>query len=480
MARKTRNVKRSPTPLTEITRIDEANVGRLGLISIQERVPDTFSSWTVEFQVDGRPATLTCDAMPKYGGVPHGLDGDIATAIMDLYVESGCPDDGLLHTTAYQILKRAGLDDSGRYYTNLKQTLYRLRTATYSASEAWRDHRRGNWTTVTFNYLQGLDFTSGDEDLNLSRSSALRIRLAEPIVRSVRSQYTKPLDIEFLTSLDRPLTRALYRLLDARRYSPEDPRTPRLSYSVNLIDWAAACKIIDQRSNKIRSTLQGAHDELIERQYLESVEYDGRGKKQVITYRFVEVGGHKPELDIQSSPVMAELVSHKVSISVARRLMEEFGEIHIRERLQKFRRLLESGYRVRNRSALLVDVIRDQEDKYPEPSSAPSSVPGRAPAPVPPPARMPTLEEAMHEPETLEARVEKAMKTIQFLLRDRLSVSEYGLLRMGLIVGQPDPERIMRAALQAKRDGTLDAFTDDLLSVLTTMNHEVLSAAPGA
>ncbi|MFC4425046.1 replication initiator protein A [Deinococcus navajonensis] len=485
MARKTRNVKRSPTPFTEITRIDEANVGRLGLISIQERVPDTFSSWTVEFQVDGRPATLTCDAMPKYGGVPHGLDGDIATAIMDLYVESGCPDDGFLHTTAYQILKRAGLDDSGRYYANLKQTLYRLRTATYSASEAWRDHRRGNWTTVTFNYLQGLEFTSGDEELSLSRSSALRIRLADPIVRSIRSQYTKPMDIEFLTSLDRPLTRALYRLLDARRYSPEDPRTPRMSFSVNLIDWAEACKIIDQRSNKIRATLQGAHDELIERQYLESVDYEGRGKKQVITYRFMEVGGQRAGLALLSSPLLGELTSLRVSTSVARRLLEEFGEAHVQERLAKFRRLLDSGYQARNRSALLVDVIRDREDKYPEPTQAP---PARPPAASPtsgrqlsgPPAqaaRMPTLEEAMHEPETLEAQVEKAMKTIQFLLRDRLSVSEYGLLRMGLIVGQPDPELTMRAALQAKRDGTLDAYTEGLLAVLGSVSQSVLATS---
>ncbi|MFC6667656.1 replication initiator protein A [Deinococcus radiopugnans] len=225
-----RSQKTRPATPKEISRIDEANVGRLGLISIQERVPDSFTSWTVDFHVEGRPARLSCDAIPKYGGVPHGLDGDISTALIDLYVEDGCPEDGTLHTTAYQILKRAGLHDSGRYYQNLRQTLFRLRTSTYTASEAWRDHRRGNWTTVTFNYLEALEFTSGDEDLGLSRSSTLKIRLATPITKSIRAQYTKPLDLEFLTSLDRPLTRALYRLLDARRYPPEDPESPRLLY----------------------------------------------------------------------------------------------------------------------------------------------------------------------------------------------------------------------------------------------------------
>ncbi len=437
-------------------------MGRLGLISIQERVPDSFTSWTVDFHVEGRPARLSCDAIPKYGGVPHGLDGDISTALIDLYVEDGCPEDGTLHTTAYQILKRAGLHDSGRYYQNLRQTLFRLRTSTYTASEAWRDHRRGNWTTVTFNYLEALEFTSGDEDLGLSRSSTLKIRLASPITKSIRAQYTKPLDLEFLTSLDRPLTRALYRLLDARRYPPEDPREPLASFTVNLIDWAEACKIVDRRSNKIRSTLQGAHEELMERQYLSAVEYEGRGQKQELTYRFADLAGQE-ESTLPDSPLIMELEEYRVSGAVARRLIEEYGEKHVQERLSKFIRLLAGGFKARNRSALLVDIIRDSDDKYPEPDAPREKAKKKNSAP---PSNMPTLVEATDEPQPLEAQVEAALKTLQFLLRERLSVSEYALLRMGMIVGQPDPQEVTRLASRAKVDGSLDAFTADLLQHL--------------
>lgn len=454
MARPKRSQDIHPLPPRAISRIDEANVGRLGLISIQERIPESFTSWTIDFHVEGRPARLSCDAMPKYGGVPHGLDGDIATALIDLFVEAGCPEDGFLHTTAYQILKRAGLDDSGRYYQNLRQTLFRLRTATYSASEAWRDHRRGNWTTVTFNYLEALEFTSGDEDLGLSRSSTLKIRLAEPIVRSIRAKYTKPLDLEFLTSLDRPLTRALYRLLDARRYPPEDPKEPLNSFSVNLIEWAEACKIVDRRSNKIRATLQGAHEELIERNYLSAVDYEGRGQKQQLTYRFADFDAD--QVAPPDSPLVEELGQHRVSTAVARRLVEEFGEEHVRRRLLKFRGLMAGGYRARNRSAVLVDVIRDMDGKYPD-----AGIPV---AEVKPPANyMPTLMEAASEPQPLEAQVDSALKTMQFLLRERLSVSEYAMLRMAMISGQPGPQEAARAASRAKVEGKLDEFTAELV-----------------
>ncbi|MFC6592823.1 replication initiator protein A [Deinococcus lacus] len=452
--------KKLPTPRAELSRIDEANVGRLGLISIQERIPDTFTSWTVDFQIDGRPARLSCESVPKYGGVPHGLDGDIATAIIDLYVEEGCPPDGTLLTTAYQLLKRAGLNASGRYYQNLRSTLFRLRLTTYIASEAWHDFGRGNWTTVTFNYLEALEFTSGDEELGLSSASTLKIRLAEPIVRSIRAQYTKPLDLEFLTSLERPLTRALYRLLDARRYPPEDPRLPLPSLTFNVVEWAKDCKIVDQRSNKIRSTLQGAHDELIERGYLLGVDYEGRGSQQQLTYRFVE-GEVAREVDSQ---LVAELRKHKVSEPVARRLILQFGEEHVQQRLQKFRALMESGYRVRSRSALLVDVIRDQEGKYAEVAATAEAAEK--------PAYMPTLAEAMNAPEPLEVQVETALRTLQFLLREQFSVSEYALIRIGLVVGELSPRDLSREATRAKSEGHLDKFASELRARLVLLSQK--------
>lgn len=448
----------APKPASDLIRFEEANVARLGLISVQERIPDSYNSWTVEFHVDGRPARLTCDAVAKYGGVPHGLDGDIATAIIDLYVEAGTTADGTVRTTAYQILRRAGLDTSGRYYQSLLQTLFRLRTTTYTASEAWRDHGRGNWTTATFNYLSELEFTSDDEATELSSGSVLKIRLAEPIVRSIRAQYTKPLDLDFLTSLERPQTRAVYRLLDARRYDPVTPGILQRTLSVNIIEWAEACKIVDRRSNKIRATLQGAHEELMLRGYLEDVTYEGRGRTQTITYRFVP-------LDAQAtSPLLAALRSYRVSLPVAQKLLTDFGEQHVEARLRKFEALLAGGYKARNRSALLVDVVRDDQDKYSDPEEVTlGGGPRKASAA---PAYMPTLEEIASEDGSLEERVEATMKTVQFLLRERLSVSEYALLRLALILGRLEGAQVTREATRAKREGQLDEFANGLLDAL--------------
>lgn len=70
---------------------DEANVARLGLISIQERIPEGYASWEEEFEVLGKPVKLACYANPNVGGVPHGLDNEVSLALIALYLNAGSP-----------------------------------------------------------------------------------------------------------------------------------------------------------------------------------------------------------------------------------------------------------------------------------------------------------------------------------------------------------------------------------------------------
>jgi plasmid replication initiation protein len=91
-------------------------VARLGLISIQERIPEGYASWEEEFEVLGKPVKLACYANPNVGGVPHGLDNEVSLALIALYLNAGSPPDGTFTTTAYQILKLMGFDTSGYYY----------------------------------------------------------------------------------------------------------------------------------------------------------------------------------------------------------------------------------------------------------------------------------------------------------------------------------------------------------------------------
>jgi len=340
----------------EITsHIDEGNIAFLGLISVQERIPEGFTRWDIEFDLQGRRASITCRANPDYGGVPHGLDNDVSLAVLVLYQRFGCPADGVIVTTAYQLLKLMGLDTSGYYYKALERSLGRLTHTTYTAREAWREN--GRWESKQFRYLEKVYATGMGEGLD--NKTVLKIELGKEIAASVRARYIKPLDLELLASLKRPPTRGLYRLLDGRRFA--EGGTAVRTFEVGLLEWADVCKILDKRPEKIRRTLQGAHEELIQQGYLEAVEYVGRGKNQRIRYHFA------PLAQVPDPAGVELLLAQGLSLSVAQRYAREYDLEHLRARVALYTAILEQGYRPRNRLGFLVDVIRDTQGKYANP-----------------------------------------------------------------------------------------------------------------
>ena len=421
-------------------------MARLGLISIQERIPEGYASWEEEFEFLGKPVKLACYASEKVGGVPHGLDNEVSLALIALYFNAGAPEDGAFTTTPYQILKLMGLDTSGYYYQALKESLMRLTTATYVLSEAWRSN--GRWQSVTFRYIEKLEYTSSAAG-RLDRASVLRITLAKEIVRSLKQNYVKPIDIEFMASLKRPLSRALYRLLDAQRFSPENP-SPLARFEVNLMEWAAACKIVHKRPDKVRRTLEPAHRELMERRYLESVEYLGRGQNQSIVYVFGEEAGGVPDTEAVEL-LMAEGLSFTSAYSLARRYPLE----RIRDRLERFRAILASGYRPKNRLGFLVDVIRDEGGKYAR--ALPAGRTAKHQALAEKEARRPE-EEAEREWQSFprEAQIRRALQVVHLILRSRVSIGEVEELARRMEQGSLNPKALLDELKTAAAEGRLE------------------------
>lgn len=449
-------------------RLTEANVARLGLISIQERIPADFTRWNVEFEVDGHPGHLSCFSPAEYGGVPHGLDGDIANALIDLFIEQDAPETGLVSTTASQLLLRAGLHNNGHYHRVLTESLRRLKQATYTMSHAWRDHAQQRWTSGTFSYVLAYDVTSSERD-TVTDGAVLAVTLARQIVQSIRARYVKPLDYVFLTSLERPLTRALFRLLDAKRHDPQDLARVVASYQVNLLEWAAECKIVDQRTDKVRRTLDGAHGELIERGYLRAVTYEGRGRKQQLTYLF---GAQAQDVPDHEPVVVAALVAQRVARSVARRLVETFGEARVQARLDKFQALLASGYQARSPSALLVDVIRDDVGKYTDPvgfvDPAQRAVVQqvkkvRQEQVVDDVDQLERARAAAFQQLSMEEQAEQALRTLQLLLKGRLDTARYARLRAAFVAGRADAAQVTKAVTKAVFEGRVDRAVQDLM-----------------
>ncbi len=356
-------------------RIDELNLGRLGLICVQERIPDKYTSWEVAFEVDGQPALLSCVAPSEFGGVPHGLDGDILNGILAIFVEQGAPEGGEVISTAHQILQRAGLDTGGRYYQVLRASLHRLNSAKFVTQNAWRAHGQRRWTTQTFSLVEGLAYESDEQ--TLGKGSVIHIRLPKPLVLSVRSKFIKPLDPVLLELLERPLARSVYRLLDAKRYDPTDPQVITMELRMALVAWGQECKLKDLVPSRIRRTLEKAHDDLKACGYLSDVDYEGVGSGQEIVYRFGD--GSCFGLDL-----ISRIMKHGVGQYVAQGIVQSVSREDLLHRLAKAEFLLgRDRDRIQNVAGFVVTVLKDDGSRYPDPEGFVSPTAVSAPPPSP-------------------------------------------------------------------------------------------------
>ena len=441
-----------------IKRFDELNVARLSLISVQERIPEHHREWTIEVQDLNFRYKVVCQAMPEYG-VPHGVDNDISAALLNLFIEQGMPEDNAITCTPYLILTTAGLDTSGRYYAALETSLKRLVTTNYFISEGWRDHPRRRWTTASFRYIDRLEYTSEDE--RLDEGSILKIYLPAEIVRSVRAGYLKALDLTFMQSLKRPPTRALYRLLDARRFDPERPEQRVVVYQVGLMEWAEACKILADRPSMVVRALKPAHDELLARGYLKSVEIHGRGKKQIIEYVFGEV--EQPP----DPQLVAELVTRTGLTRVrASQLAKVHARAHLEDSLDRLSALLSSGFKPRSKAALFVDLIGNP-DKYEialeaQPLQSPQRQAANQRAEAARRASEQAAEQAIDEAARLpkEQQVEAAMQVLLVMLRGDLRTPEFDALRA--LLEEEDPQEIKRWVIKGIANNNKAAVLRDL------------------
>lgn len=441
------------------TSFDDLNWGRLNLVSAQDQSVEQ-NSWKVTYQHGERVVRISCRALPELG-VPHGIDNDVSSALIDNYMSIGLPDDGVMTLAISELMQLAGFHRNGKYREMLSVSLDRLHTTSYEIAGGWRDHPNRRWTTAKFHFIELLEYTHQGESGKFDERSMLRIRLAEPLVASLRSGYTKPLNIEFMQSLSRPRTRIIFRLLDAMRYHPETPDELIDEYEVGLIELAEQCKLPNPRPDAVRRALQGPHEELLRRGYLRQVVIEGRGRDQRIHYEF------SPDFTPVNPAVLHRLRMHGVTDGVSRQLARQYTTSVLSSRIELFERLIKSGQlTVRKTPAhALVHLIKNA-DQYPDQSASKViTVPPAAPRPRPlaadEPVPVPGWPEELARMSPDEAAAFTA-KRVSLLYSRKFALSELDALRDLVLRGQLDPAQLIEEA--HRRLAALDAqgFVDDL------------------
>lgn len=401
---------------------------------------------------DGRQIKIVLRGMDGIG-VPRGSDNDLLVTLINMYIEAGCPEDGTLVTTAYEILKNSNSAVGGANYLNLDQALRRLHTANFELSNAWFEApKRSVMKATSFSVISTYERTYlGDEttqQTSLSSDAKLIITLNEKITQSIQAGYYKPLDLTFYYSLTDNAVRALYRHLDTqldamRLQKKEGP----YEFSADLMEIAVTLGLTSERVDAVKRSVVRMVDELIKQNYLSGADYVGKGKKLRVIFRFAE------REDAVDPELLMTLVSHGVSMGAATKQLRRLGADTVREILKRFKEVSPST--VKDQGSYLARMLMNtQPDSQPTPQLPTATT--KKKKPTPPAAEQPMLGEPDWRGEVTPEEAASFLFTRfnqERLQRSGLTNQELDGLKARLL-SQDIPVRIVHdlimAALQSK------------------------------
>lgn len=293
--------------------------------------------------------------------MPHGIDNDIMFGLTNAYINANCPEDNTIRITAYQLLQLSALTINGHNYASIRHSLKRLRNSTFTVDNSWYDREEETFQSISTSLVQNWKFierrkkdTVIDTE-SLQGNAILQVALDPDLARSIRLGYIRPINLQILKTLSQPLTRTLYRRLEDERHPLDRPT--QMIFQTALLPWADRLGI-NGRPDTIRRALSAPHTQLIEQGFLTEVNYLGRGKQQDIQYVFSHDSSYpsNPEL-------VKELTKRGITRGAALKYVGEWSPEAIYGALKRRDELIDGGYRPKNPSGLLVDILRDPE-KY--------------------------------------------------------------------------------------------------------------------
>jgi len=283
-------------------------------------------------------------------GMPGPLDQDVYLAVLQLLQQrGGMPEDGELGFSLYALRKILGwADDSGGAYNDIRDALIRIATTSIQSRNAFYSADEQRRIVDTFN-IWSVHFAE-----HMVRGQTIRerhvLRFHPFFTRNYMAQYLKGIDSNFYWSLRYPISKRLYRLVDLQRAG-------RLSWKTDLFGVRDQIPLDYQYPSQIKRALQKAHDELVKRNFLAGVEYEG---KMSVSYEVSgEFARRQKARELSGDPketfAIDRLIRENIDGDTARELVVTHGP----DRCTFYANAVDSQKGVKSRTGWIVAAIKE-------------------------------------------------------------------------------------------------------------------------
>ena len=253
-------------------------------------------------------------------GMPGPVDQDVYLAVLQLLQQrGGMPEDGELSFSLYELRKILGWsDDSGGAYKEIRDALLRIATTSMQSRNAFYSAEEQRRIVDTFN-IWSVHFAEHKVKGQTVRERHI-LKFHPIFIRNYLAQYLKGIDSDFYWSLRSPVSKRLYRLVDLQRAGG-------LSWETDLFGVRDQIPLDYNYPSQIKRALQKAHDELLQRDFLSGVEYEG--KTEVLYKVSREFARRQKARELSGDPkeifAIERLIREKIDGDTARELVVTHG-----------------------------------------------------------------------------------------------------------------------------------------------------------
>ena len=224
-----------------------------------------------------------------------------------------------VHFSRVDVLQRMGWSRTPKFYATLRDAFARLQAVSIQADHSfWNAKAKVPYESIGFAIIDDYAIAAepaGRKGIQHTTLPLSWFRWNKTLHSSFLAGNVRSLALDFAVSLEHPTTRRLFRLLDMMR----NAQTPaRREFAMGLFKLRDRLGMSNYKfPSKIKEKLAAAHDELIERKYLEQVEYSkAKDGSPLVIYRFTD--------GRQSSPNFSDLdggteINKKVDSSAIKR-----------------------------------------------------------------------------------------------------------------------------------------------------------------
>jgi len=253
-------------------------------------------------------------------GMPGPVDQDVYLAVLQLLQQrGGMPEDGELSFSLYELRKILGwLDDSSGAYKEIRDALLRIATTSMQSRNAFYSAQERRRIVDTFN-IWSVHFAEHEVKGQTVRERHV-LKFHPIFIRNYMAQYLKGIDSDFYWSLRSPVSKRLYRLVDLQRAGG-------LSWETDLFGVRDQIPLDYTYPSQIKRALQKAHDELLQRDFLSSVEYEGKTDVTYMVSR--EFARRQKARELSGDPkeifAIERLIRERIDGDTARELVVTHG-----------------------------------------------------------------------------------------------------------------------------------------------------------